>query len=294
MSRLAKTDDGRDLRFEVTGADHGFPVFLMHGTPGSRVGPKPRSSVLYRRGVRLICYDRPGYGGSTRHENRTVADAASDVAAIADELGLERFGVVGRSGGGPHALAAAALLPARVVRVAALVSLAPVDAEGIDFYGGMTEENSRAYRTTDEDEPKLVENLRLRADRGRRDPAGMLDALRAQMTEADLRVVHDRVIQQLLAENYSEALGPGPYGWIDDVLAFRRDWGFRLSDISMPVRFWHGEQDNFAPAGHTRWLAAQIPGSELQVQSATAHFGAMEILPSMLSWLSRPGLVSAH
>ena len=285
------TSDGRVLRFESTGAPSGSPVFLLHGTPGSRVGPKPRSSVLYRLGVRLICHDRPGYGGSDRHEKRTVADAAADLETIADHLGIDRFAVVGRSGGGPHALAAAALLPERVVRAAALVSIAPVDAEGIDWFGGMTDENTQAYSTADEDEQKLVESLRLRADRGRRDPTGMLDALRLQMTEADLRVVHDLMIRKLLAENYSEALGPGPYGWIDDVLAFRRPWGFRLEDIRPPVRFWHGAQDNFAPASHTRWLAARVPHSELQVQSATAHFGAMEILPSMLSWLTSKALV---
>jgi pimeloyl-ACP methyl ester carboxylesterase len=224
-----------------------------------------------------------------------VSHAAADIETIADDLGIDRFSVVGRSGGGPHALAAAALLPDRVARAAALVSVAPVDAEEIDWFGGMNDENSRAYLTAAEDEPKLVESLRLRADQGRRDPTGMLEVLRRQMTEADLRVVHDWMIRKLLTETYSEALSPGPYGWIDDVLAFRRSWGFRLQDIRQPVRLWHGAQDNFAPASHTRWLADRIPQAELQVQSATAHFGAVEILPAMLSWLGafKPDLVRA-
>jgi pimeloyl-ACP methyl ester carboxylesterase len=289
-----RTSDGRTLRYEITGAPAGSPVFLLHGTPGSRIGPKPRSSVLYRLGVRLISYDRPGYGGSDRHEKRRVADAATDIETIADHLGLDRFSVVGRSGGGPHALAAAALLPARVARAAALVSVAPVDAEEIDWFGGMNDENSRAFHTAEEDEPKLVESLRLRADQGRRDPTGMLEVLRRQMTEADLRVVHDWMIRKLLAETYSEALSPGPYGWIDDVLAFRRSWGFRLADIRQPVRFWHGAQDNFAPVSHTRWLADRVPHAEVEVQSASAHFGAMEILPAMLSWLGASSPALAH
>src|SRR5690606_24912106 len=93
--------EGRLVEVEVSGAPHGTPVFLLHGTPGSRRGPKPRGSVLYRLGVRLICYNRPGYGGSTRRPDRTVADAARDVLAIADDLGIDQFAVVGRSGGGP-------------------------------------------------------------------------------------------------------------------------------------------------------------------------------------------------
>lgn len=290
------TPDGRTLRFETTGTPSGSPVFLLHGTPGSRVGPKPRFSVLYRLGIRLISYDRPGYGGSDRHPGRTVADAAADIETIADHLGIDRFAVVGRSGGGPHALACAALLPERVTRTAALVSIAPADAQEIDWFGGMNDGNARVFATADEDELKLVESLRLLADRGRRDPAGMLDDLRGQMSVADLRVVHDVMIRKLLADTYSEALGAGPYGWIDDVLAFRRDWGFRLEAIRTPVLLWHGANDTFAPAGHTRWLADRIPGAELQVQSGTAHFGAVPILPSILSWLGAwtPDLIPAH
>src|SRR5579863_97564 len=120
--------DGRRLAVDSWGATDGKPIFLLHGTPGSRNGPKPRASVLYRLGVRLISYDRPGYGGSERQKGRKVADAAWDVLAIADSLGIKKFGVVGRSGGGPHALACAALLGDRVTAVAALVSAAPPDA----------------------------------------------------------------------------------------------------------------------------------------------------------------------
>lgn len=123
--RLVKTADHRRLAVQTFGDPEGRPVFLMHGTPGSRLGPIPRSTVLYNLGVHLISFDRPGYGGSDRLIGRQVAAAAVDVQTIADELGLDRFAVVGRSGGGPHALACGALLAERVHRVAALVSLAP-------------------------------------------------------------------------------------------------------------------------------------------------------------------------
>ncbi|MCG6500466.1 alpha/beta fold hydrolase, partial [Kitasatospora sp. A2-31] len=133
---MVKAADGRALAVETVGDPRGRPVFLLHGTPGSRVGPHPRTSVLYRLGIRLVSFDRPGYGDSARLPGRRVSAAAADVRTIADELGIDRFAVLGRSGGGPHALACAALLPERVTRVALLVSLAPRNAAGLDWYGG--------------------------------------------------------------------------------------------------------------------------------------------------------------
>lgn len=120
-------------------------MFLLHGTPGSRLGPAPRPSVLYRMGIRLITFDRPGYGGSDRSLGRTVSAAADDVRLIADALGIGRFGVVGRSGGAPHALACAALIPERIARAGSLVGLAPPDAADLDWFDGMTEANVLAY-----------------------------------------------------------------------------------------------------------------------------------------------------
>lgn len=282
------TADGRRLRYESTGASDGAPVFLLHGTPGSRIGPKPRAAVLYRLGVRLISYDRPGYGGSDRDPGRTVASCAADIARIADDVKVDTFAVVGRSGGGPHAMAAAALLPDRVTRAAVLVSLAPNDADDIDWYAGMNDANVREFATARADELKLVESLRLQADRTRRSPGSLLESLRGQISDPDLRVVRDVTIERLLLETYAEAMRPGPYGWIDDTLALRRDWGFRLRDIHQRVRLWHGADDNVVPASHTRWLAERIPRAEIEVQTGAAHFGAMEILPDILSWLAEP------
>jgi pimeloyl-ACP methyl ester carboxylesterase len=288
-----KTADGRTLRYQAVGAPRGTPIFLMHGTPGSRIGPRPRTSVLYRLGVRLISYDRPGYGGSGRHQGRSVADCAADVAGIADHLGLDTFAVVGRSGGGPHALACAARLPDRVTRAAVLVSFAPNEAgDDLDWYEGMNDANVRGFATDPAEEQKLVESLRLQADRTRRRPVSLLESLRGQISGPDRTVVNDPTIERLLLEAYAEATRPGPYGWIDDVLALRRGWGFSLSEVQQRVRLWHGAEDNVVPASHTRWLAERIRGAELHVQTDTAHFGAMGILPSMLSWLiEEPSLV---
>jgi len=275
-----------ELGVEISGAETGVTVFLMHGTPGSRLGPKLRPSVLHQLGVRLVCYDRPGYGDSARRKDRTVASAAQDVEDIADHFKFESFSVVGRSGGAPHALATAALLSDRVEGVAALVTLAPPEAPGLDWYSGMTDANIRDYTNADHDEAKLIESLRLQADRAKRNPGSMLDNLRSQMTGPDRSAVRSSAIRALLTDTYREAMRVGPYGWIDDVLALRRDWGFEPGKILQPALFWHGEWDNFAPVSHTLWLAEQVVHAEVRIQRETAHFGAMEELPTVLGWLT--------
>lgn len=291
-NREVITEDGRRLFVAASGAPNGTPVVLMHGTPGSRFGPRPRSSVLYRLGVRLISYDRPGYGESTRMRGRRVADAAADVRCIADALGVDRFAVVGRSGGGPHALACSALLPDRVTRTAVLVGLAPSDAEGLDWYDGMTEANVAEYSTADADQVALTEQLLELARRTADDPETFMEILREQMTAADRRVVSGLPIRRQLLDTYREALRCGPYGWVDDSLAFRSNWGFAFEDITGPVRLWHGAEDNFSPVNHSRWLAGRIPQAEVQVQLETAHFGAVEVLPEILVWLAADPMVS--
>lgn len=280
------TDDGRQLAVDVTGAPDGYPVFLLHGTPGSRNGPKPRGIVLYRLGLQLICYDRPGYGGSDRNEGRTVRDAAGDVATIADKMGFDRFAVVGRSGGGPHALACAAVTPERVSSTAVLVSLAPSDAVGLDWYYGMNRQNVREYGTADVDVPALLTDLTSCAEQARRDPRRFIGLIESGLSEPDERVVGDVALRRLLLDTYTEALRQGADGWIDDVLAFRKPWEIELTKITSRVLLWHGEDDRFSPVNHTRWLGHHIPQAQVEVQSGIGHFGAVEVLPEILSWIA--------
>jgi pimeloyl-ACP methyl ester carboxylesterase len=254
--------------------------------PGSSSGPRPRNAVLYRLGVKLISYNRPGYGRSTRYQGRSVADAARDIAILADHLGLERFAIMGRSGGGPHALACAALLPSRVSRAAVLVSFAPAEAVDLDWYREMVGSNIEAYRDAIFDKRRLAETLKIRAHRILHDPAYLLDLLRTELTAADARIVDDVKVRRLLLRAYQDAVTDGPYGWIDDVFALRHDWGFRPESIRVPVRLWHGADDQFAPATHTRWLADRIPGSTIEVQAGAAHFGALPVVPRLLEWLT--------
>ncbi|MFD7895336.1 alpha/beta fold hydrolase [Streptomyces sp. NPDC059568] len=285
MRRRLRAADGRHLMVERLGDPRGRPVFLLHGTPGSRLGPAPRGMVLYQRGMQLIAYDRPGYGGSDRLEGRSVADVAQDVAAIADALGLERFAVVGRSGGAPHALACAALMPERVTRTAALVTLAPRDADGLDWFEGMAASNVLEYTAASKDPDGMAARFIPRADAIRKDPMRLLDELRRELTDSDRMVVADAGVRTMLLRNYQEGLRGSAYGWIDDAIAFSSPWGFDPARIQGPVLLWHGEQDVFSPVGHSRWLAERIPSATVVLEPAAAHFAALHALPRILTWL---------
>ena len=279
--------DTRDVAVDSRGDARGFPVFLLHGTPGSRSGPVPRTSVLYRLGIRLICYDRPGYGGSGRAKGRTVADAAWDVLAIADHLKLPEFGVVGRSGGGPHALACAALIDGNRLRSAAvLVGLAPCNAEDLNWIDGMTNSNAEEYKQVSSGNgDDVVANLTQRAQEIQEDPENLLNVLEKEMTDSDRIVATDFAFRRLLTSSYREAVRCGPFGWIDDVLALNRPWGFDLEKIAIPVQLWHGQDDVFAPVHHAHWLAEHIPNAQVDVQARAAHFTAMVVLPRILARL---------
>ncbi|AYV26988.1 alpha/beta hydrolase [Streptomyces sp. CJ_13] len=287
MRDQVRAADGRALTVERWGDPEGKPVFLLHGMPGSRLGPAPRGMVLYQRRTQLIAYDRPGYGGSERHPGRTVADVAQDVASIADALGLDTFAVAGRSGGAPGALACAALLPDRVTRTAALVPLAPRDAEDLDWFAGMAASNVREYTTASTDPEELAARLIPRADGIRKDPGRLLDELRRELTANDRMIVSDSGLRSMLLRNYREGLRTSAWGWIDDVLAFSGPWGFDPADIRTPVLIWHGELDVFSPVGHSRWLGRRIPGATTTIDPHAAHFAALRALPDVLTWLLR-------
>jgi pimeloyl-ACP methyl ester carboxylesterase len=138
--------DGRVLRYQIAGTTHGDPIFLLHGALGSRLVDDALSAAAADAGIRLVSYDRPGYGGSTPHPGRTVAAAAADVAAIADQLDVGRLAVWGQSAGGPSALACAALLPDRVAAAAVVAPLAPYQAPALEWFAGMAHDVAQMHR----------------------------------------------------------------------------------------------------------------------------------------------------
>lgn len=274
------TPDGRTLHVYDEGDPSGTPIIVHHGTPGT--------GALYpawcEDGARVIGFDRAGYGGSTRNRGRDVAAVAADVRAIADALELERFATWGISGGGPHALACAALLPERVTAVAAVCSPAPLDAEGLDWFEGQGEanvvEHNAALRGETAVRPLLEQ---LHAAMAAAGAQALRDELASLLTGADAEVVEGEYAEYL----HASLVGTGGVdGWLDDDLAFVGDWGFDLGSISMPVLVRHGEQDAFVPAAHGRWLAGRIPGAESWITADDGHLTLGERgIPGVQDWL---------
>jgi pimeloyl-ACP methyl ester carboxylesterase len=265
------TPDGRVLRVREDGDPDGVPLIAHHGTPGSRLPYSHWVADATARGIRLIAYDRPGYGGSDRHEGRAVADVAADVEAIADGLGLDRILVTGRSGGGPHALACAALLGDRVAAAATLCGVGPYGADGLDFLAGMGEDNviefEAALAGPEQLAPLLEELAPQLLDAS---AAELVEALRSLLSPPDVAVVHDGLASELIAAT-GEGIRASRAGWLDDDLAFAKPWGFELGSISVPVQLWQGRQDLMVPPAHGEWLAQHIPGVDARLSDEDGH-----------------------
>jgi pimeloyl-ACP methyl ester carboxylesterase len=278
--------DGRTLAVTEWGDPVGRPLIAIHGTPSGRLSHWRDPTIYERAGVRRITFDRAGYGLSTRHPGRRVADIAKDVATIADGLRHDRFAVTGRSGGGPHALACAALLADRVIRCAAVVAVAPFDAEGLDWFAGQTPGNVTEGELALAGEAPL--RVKLEADRLtmlERIASGQPDTLPDdyQLTESDrLQQAKDR---EVLSEVLPDALRPGVDGWVDDDLAFVAPWGFDVASIAVPTSILYGRADTLVPAAHGDWLAAHIPHAEV-FASEFGHFGEDADVERELAWLT--------
>lgn len=263
--------DGRALRVVEAGDSSGPAVVVHHGTPGSRVLWRGLVEDAEGRGMRLLGYDRPGYGGSDAHPGRTVADAAGDVAAIADALGIDRLAVEGGSGGGPHALACAALLPERVVAAASLAGVAPYPAEGLDWLDGMGQDNLDEFAATLAGREPLERYLRGQADAMlAAEPEALAETLLSLLSPPDAAILTGDVADYL-HEATREAIAERLDGWIDDDFVFVNPWGFSLEEIRVPVQLWHGAHDRFVPIAHGEWLAERIPGVDAHLSPQDGH-----------------------
>jgi pimeloyl-ACP methyl ester carboxylesterase len=293
--RSVTTSDGRTLTVREGGNPEGFPVLFISGTPGSSTIYEPHARDAAERGIRLFSYDRPGYGGSTRQKGRKVADCAPDIAAVCDAFGVERFGVWGISGGGPHALAAAALMPDRVIAAAALASCAPYHAEGLDFLEGMGEQNVEEFGVIFEGEAAHHASMeKQRHEMLSATPEQLVEVWQTLLGPSD-REAATGMLAAFLLDHIRAGIGPSGDGWIDDDLAFVTPWGFDLASIRVPVQLWQGEQDKFVPYGHGVWLAEQIPGVDARLTAEDGHLTLAERrVPAVHAWLLERATLSAE
>jgi pimeloyl-ACP methyl ester carboxylesterase len=279
----------RRLAVRLGGPASGCPVFLLHGTPGSRLSVHLSEEDLAELGVRLISYDRPGYGRSDPYHDRPVAQAADDVRAIADAFGHETFAVLGRSGGGPHALACAALLPDRVNRVASLVGLAPYDAQNLDWLAGMTDDNRREYTAARAGRAQLAKVIFPEVMALRADPIRFTRRLFEQGTSFDRGVVDTSDFRETFVTGLVEAVERSLDGWAADSLAFTRPWGFEPALIRVPTLLWHGMHDVFSPVSHARWLSKRIRSATLLLSEHSSHLHAAAAQFDAVRWLVEGG-----
>lgn len=279
--------DGRTLRTYPTGAPDGDLIVMHHGTPAAGIPSRWMADDAATRGALLVGYDRPGYGGSTRDPGRSVADAAADTAAVADAFGADRFRTWGISGGGPHALACAALLPDRVIAAAALASVAPYDADGLDFLAGMGEDNVEEFGAAAAGEEKVRPMLaEMREGLLRTTPESIAEQMRSLLPPADVAVITGD-FSVYLHRSMTTGQEPGFEGWLDDDLAFVSDWGFRVEDIKVPTLLRQGRQDLMVPFAHGEWLAARVPGTEAWFTENDGHLTLISDLAPVHEWLLR-------
>jgi pimeloyl-ACP methyl ester carboxylesterase len=276
--------EDRVVNYCLYGPEDGVPVVSHNGSPSTRWKRPNIVAAIERAGVRMLVHDRPGYGGSTRAPGRRVADVAEDVRLLADAVGWDRFAIHGHSGGGPYALASAALLPDRVSRCAVGAGLAPSHARGVDFFGRLDPSRGQTLRLALEGEDKLRPFMaegaaRIMATIAEGGPE-MLQEPGEVATSAPTRAIDDPEAMARLHATFVDSLD----GWIDDQFAFVHPWGFDVSEIAVPVGIWHGSRDTRMPRAHSDWLTANIPTAE-RFDYEGWHVPSDDVFREMFSWL---------
>ncbi len=276
--------DGRRLGYTELGDPDGFPLFIFHGTPGSRLAHGPDEPVARIPGLRIIMTDRPGYGLSDPQPKRTLLDWPDDVAALADHLDFRRFAVAGGSGGGPHAAACAYKLPDRVSVAILFSSPAPANfagaAKGLSM-GNLVSVVVSKYA------PWL---RRMLMNRYRKiflkNPEGYIDAIAAQMSACDRQIMQQPEIRERIKADLREAYRQGVEGHIRDsqLVMTSRGWGFDLSQITVPVHVWYGEQDRLVTKAMAQYLVRTIPTARPHFLPEKGHLllSDPEIVPEMM------------
>jgi pimeloyl-ACP methyl ester carboxylesterase len=269
--RVIQTADGRDIEFLTAGPEDGRPLVVHEGTPVGLVVNSRLGAAAAERGLRLVQIARPGYLGSTPQPGRRVADIAKDVVAVLDGIGSDTFVSIGFSGGGPHSIACAALLPGRCLAAASVAGVGPYGVEGLEFLTGMGPENVEEFRLAIQGEEALTpflekEAATLRAITGEQ----IVGALAGLISGADAAVLTGAFADSLAA-GLRSAVSNGIAGWRDDDLAFAADWGFWPDTHAAPIAIWQGDQDNMVPFAHGQWLAAQIPGARVHLEPGAGH-----------------------
>ena len=263
--------DGRQLGYARYGADHGRPVFYLHGLPGSRYECQLVDTPARAMGISVVALDRPGYGLTDLRRDRSLTGWTQDVAALADRLEIDAFSVVGVSGGAPCALACAHEMPGRVTAVVLVAGLGPVYQTPVRrdmnrlAQTGFYLANKLPWLFKATIGQPLVQLSRLRPD--------LLIRLLAWLGPGpDRRILLDPVVFPAFTFSIQECFRQGLAGSLQDIRLFRQPWGLRLADIGQPVHVWHGSLDRVVPVSHSRYYQAHLPHADLAIVAEEGHF----------------------
>jgi len=253
-------------------------LVVCHGTPGDATSFADWDDAASARHVQLVAVSRPGYAHSTRQRGRSVASVAADVSFVLDSLGVSTFVVAGHSGGGPHALACAALLPDRCRRAASLAGVAPYGVADLDWMAGMGPENVEEFGMALTGEEQLgdwvaTNGAPLRHVTGE----DLVAALGGLVPQVDKDVLAGGYATRM-ADSTRRALDHGYDGWVDDDLAFTQDWGFDVASVTVPVTVWQGDLDLMVPKAHGEWLAAHLPNARYRAPEGQGHLSLVTAL----------------
>jgi pimeloyl-ACP methyl ester carboxylesterase len=262
--------DGRLLETWISGPEEALPVVFHHGTPGSAKPARALERAVHAHGLRFVGLSRPGYATSTRRPGRSVADVVGDTEAVLASLGADRAYVGGWSGGGPHALACAARLP-QTIATLVIAGVAPAGLPDLEFLAGMGQDNLDEFGAAFAGEDALRSDLDAqRPELLDATAEGVIASMATLLPPVDRAVLTDEAGEDI-ARSFGDALQVSVDGWLDDDLAFVRDWGFALDEIGSPVHLWQGDQDLMVPFAHGEWLAAHVPGVTAHLLPGEGH-----------------------
>jgi pimeloyl-ACP methyl ester carboxylesterase len=273
--------DGRELAWLEAGRARGTPVFVFHGTPGTRLQVSFDEKTISASGVRFVAPDRPGYGHSSFHAGRTLADWADDVVTLADHLKIERFAVAGVSGGGPHAAACARFLPERVTAAAIVSGVGPISDP--DYATTMVGFN-RAATVLASRTPAFFLTGVFSAQEFfvRHWPDAALRFASKRLPVPDAAVFERPAVRDAFMKDLRTPSATTAQAAAQDFVLFVRDWGFRLQDVSVPVHVWHGDLDKNVPYSHGVFMAERIPGADFHACPGEGHLLVVDHLAEIL------------
>lgn len=264
QGRFITLPEGRLLGYAEYGMPNGSPVLFFHGSPGSSYIHADMAGIAAQRGIRLIAVDRPGYGLSGPQPGRTMLDWPDDIAVLADVLGLQRFAIIGFSGGSPYALACAYRLPSRVTKIALAGALVPLDIPGATE--GMSPMASGLYALAQASPDELRNTFAVVAP----SPAALVEAMSASAGEWDKNVLDARHSE--FETEYTQTLRGGVEGVASDFVLASGDWGFPLDGIKAEIHLWSGTADQNTPPAMTTYLSSILPNSRTFMLPDEGHF----------------------